>query len=112
MPGGNWHRCGSFSNGRQKRPGRSRSRRREIEGVDVGEGVYLFYLRLVLLPHHLVRRGPSGRRSMVEKASADGDFLMHLFYRFLRLRNLPCNIIRTLILKVFQACVLLVYSIS
>lgn len=51
-----------------KKRGRRRSCVRGAEGVDVGESVlYLFFLRLVLLPHHLVKGGPpmdGGRSTM------------------------------------------------
>ena len=57
MPVRIWCRCGSFSEGKQKRYGRRRSRVRRAS-VRV---FYLFYLRLVLLPHHVVRGTPSSR---------------------------------------------------
>ena len=57
MPVRIWPRCGSFLNGRRKRCGRSGSC---VRGVSV-RVFYLFYLRLVLLPHQLVRGRASGK---------------------------------------------------
>ena len=56
-----WPRCGSFSEGRRKRRGRSRSCVRSRRGKCWRKVFYLFYLRLVQLPHQLVRGAPSNR---------------------------------------------------